>query len=81
MTLSKLVGLFVHAPRLPVSAFPSWAVPAIDGRDVFAGLAAAGEGRAATIAVGGENALVRPPAFLASTWSRMVCPMSTGVAT
>jgi hypothetical protein len=35
----KSVGLFVHSPRVPVSVFPSWGVPLIDGGVVFCGAA------------------------------------------
>jgi hypothetical protein len=64
---SYVVGEFVQVPRLPVSVWPSCAVPLIVGLTVFTGgfLAGAAAGWMGPNAA--ETARVVPPPFLAST--------------
>ena len=63
---------FVQVPRLPVSVWPSCAVPLIVGLAVFAGGFLAGAAADWTGPKAAETARVVPPVFLASTWNRMV---------
>ena len=63
----------VHSPVSAVSVSPSRAVPEIDGRAVFAG------GVGSTVAVAADDAVSRPPGFVAVTTTRIVWPTSSAV--
>jgi hypothetical protein len=63
-------------PGPAVSVMPAWAVPVIVGRDVFVG----GDGRALTVSVGADVAVLEPPVLEAVTATRNVAPTSSAVA-
>jgi hypothetical protein len=70
-----IVGVPVHVPVVEDSSCPSFAVPEITGRPVFAG------GAAATTAVAALVAGVDPPEFVAVTTTRIFDPTSVAVST
>jgi len=66
-------------PLLALSVCPTCGVPLTDGSVVFFGAAGGGAG-AVTVAVAAEDAAFDPPALLAVTTARSVCPTSAATS-
>ena len=69
--MNAIVAAPAHVPSLPTSVWPSVGVPLTVGGPVFWGAAPE-----AMTAVAAEGASVVPPAFVAVTSTRSVCPTS-----